>query len=332
MSAQEDIAKVAISMIEKRGRPAKKKAQKEMLQRCRGSDTISLALKYYAQVAFPKVMPIFPALLALSFEAAGGDSAKTELVGAAMMIIAASGDVHDDVIDCSTEKYGVKTVLGKFGAEVTIVVGDSLLMQGTNLLQEAIANVSKEKKQTIVEIVSSGLFEIGKAEIAEMSMKGKFGPKPKEFFELMRQKGIVAQTQFEVGSILGGADKETQKALSRIGSAIGTLLTIKDEFRDLTDLSELKHRLQNEYLPLPMIYAAQSPDVKDKIEALLEKEAPSESDVDAMALIVRNSDEVRKLNKTIKGIVEKEIKNIDTTKMGGNCQDIRLLLQALPEG
>jgi hypothetical protein len=117
----------AVAMIERRGRAAMDLAKQEILNTDYDNGIIASALKYHVQVNLPLVLPIFPALISLCYDLVKTDtSSKVNVnsVASAMVLIALSADIHDDVIDKSDVKYGKKTICGKFGQEIAILAGD----------------------------------------------------------------------------------------------------------------------------------------------------------------------------------------------------------------
>ncbi|MCL2643626.1 MAG: polyprenyl synthetase family protein, partial [Candidatus Bathyarchaeota archaeon] len=128
--SQLELHKAAVAMVKHRGNFVMTKAMQKILNTTYDSGgVLDSALKHYAKANLPLVKPLFPTLMSLSYEAATGSTQKngeTDSVALAMLFIAFSADVHDDVVDCSDVKYGKRTVCGRFGSEVALLVGDVL--------------------------------------------------------------------------------------------------------------------------------------------------------------------------------------------------------------
>ena len=112
-------------------------ARKSMLHQFKDESICSQALQYFSKVTLHNALPVFPALLSMACEAVGGEPEKTIPLGEAIVFISAAADLHDDVIDQSFEKGSKQTVSGKFGADVAILAGDILLVEGLRKLYEA---------------------------------------------------------------------------------------------------------------------------------------------------------------------------------------------------
>src|SRR4030042_4858081 len=142
------LTEIAIGIIDRRGKFALNEASKRIQEYRYSNGLISEALNYYANKIFPRVLPIFPALINLSCEAVGGKPEETRPLAVAMLLITASGDIHDDVIDRSTSKFQRKTIYGKYGKDIALLAGDALLVYGMSLLQN-IESLSIDQKEAI---------------------------------------------------------------------------------------------------------------------------------------------------------------------------------------
>jgi geranylgeranyl diphosphate synthase type II len=319
----------ALNIIEKRGKDALEDAVLEILESHHDGGEISTALKYYAKNILPRVLPIFPALTSLACEIVGGNSEKTRAIAAAMMLITSSGDIHDDIVDKSTYKFGRKTVFGKYGSDIALLVGDALLVQGTTLLQDRCESQFPVQRKLIASLIAKAFFEIGKAEAIEISLWKKTNVTPQEYYKVIKLKGSVAELQCRIGGILGGADEKTLEAVTNYGRVVGTLSTIKDEFMDLLNYSEFRHRISNELSPYPMLCAFQNDSMKKQISLITEKTSFSREEFQTITKLVLKSKEVKTLIAKIKNLSEKELKNNILLRNNKKGKEAVILLQAL---
>jgi geranylgeranyl pyrophosphate synthase len=326
-----DIENAAVAMVERRGRAVMNKAKHELLNAVCDNGELALALKHYANVNLPLVMPIFPALMSLSYEAVTNNIEKTEIeqVATAMVLLAFSADIHDDIIDQSTVKYGKKTVYGKFGPEIAILTGDALLIQCNTLLNQAYEFLAPKQRQNISILVSETFFELSSAEVLELKLRKKAVIEPDEYFEIMRLRGVFAELQCKIGGIIGQADNKTLNSLASYGRTVGMLGTIKDEFTDMLNASELKHRIKFEYPPLPILYATQNKTLKSTIKKLLEQPEYSQTTIKKIINLTLKSEDTCKLKHKINEQINKELKNPIITTKNSVKPDASLLLQAL---
>lgn len=327
---QVEVEDAAVAMIERRGRAAMEKAKQEILSTAYDNGAIASALKYYAKVNLPLVMPIFPALMSIAYETAKGKQEKddVESVAAAMVLIAFSADIHDDIIDQSDVKYTKKTVCGKFGAGIALLAGDALMIQGNTLLHQACEKLSPKQRHEISSLIPKALFEISTAEALEIKLSKKGAIDPDEYFEILQLKGVVAEIQCRIGAIIGQADNDTLEALASYGRTVGLLGTIKDEFGDMFNGQELEHRIKFEVPPLPLIYAVQDEKVNAEVKALVEQ-FDSKAAAKKIAKLVLESEGAGKLRHKICDKIGQERKNMLLMEENGVEHEAILLLRAL---
>jgi geranylgeranyl pyrophosphate synthase len=307
MHPKSERIEMALRVIDKRGRSAMERARQEILASQYDGGVVSSAIRYYASVTLPGVLPLFPALISIACEAVGGKTEKIEAISAAMALITSAGDIHDDLIDKSTTKYSKKTVFGEFGSGITLLAGDALLVQGLTLLHGECESLTEKQRQAISSLIPEAFFEISKAEAEEIQLMTKTVITPREYFDVIRLKGTVAEAMCRIGGILGNADEKTLESLGNYGRTIGILSTIKDEFGDICDTLELQHRLLNECPPLPMLYALQNPQIRSKVESLIENSNLTKKDAKKITKVILDSEEVRKLTKEMSQLAKNEL-------------------------
>ena len=323
------LTEIAIDIIEKKGNFALAEASRQILQTKYDEGLISEALKYYAKRIFPRVLPIFPALINVSCEAVGGKPERANSVAVAMLFITASGDIHDDIIDKSTNKFDRQTVFGKYGPEITLLAGDVLLTQGLSMFQKSSESLSAEQRVDILNLITEAMIELTAAEASEISLWKKRNLTPEECFEVIRHKGSVAELHCRIGGIIGSADEKTLFEVREYGRLIGILSTMKDEFIDLENFSELKNRINNEMPPYPMVCALQNKTLKKQILPIIINQSFSEKDLPFVIELTLSSAEVIKLKSELKEMVEKEISKNKLLKDSKNGEEACLLLKAL---
>ena len=313
MIAEPDLVKNCVDIFRKRGNGALEKAKTEILTSPNYGGVVSSALKYFARVTLRGVLPVFPGLTSLSCEAAGGNPEKTIDVGAALLLIASASDVHDDIIDKSTEKHNKKTVYGKFGAEIALLVGDALLFQGLTLLHRGCNSLSEEQKRKIVTLTNEAFFKISKAEAKETALKGKCDAPPEKFLEILRLKCVVPEVHCKIGAVIAGANSEMISKMGKFGKSYGVASSILEEFADLLTPDELENRIKNECPPLPLLYALKDPAVKQEILQLISKANISTSNLERVVAIVMELDEVRDICNKLKSSSRRRIRALPQT-------------------
>jgi heptaprenyl diphosphate synthase len=318
----------AISIIQSRGHLAQSKACNTILQTQYDQGTVCEALHYYAKDVLPRVLPIFPALISLSSRAFGATPKKTNPVAAAMLLVTASGDIHDDIVDNSTKKFAAQTIMGKYGRDTALLAGDVLLVQGIAALQNECCSLPSGTGQKISDLVCSAMFELAKAEAIETSLWQKRKVSPQEYFEVIRHKGAVAELHCRVGGLIGGAEKENLENLKSYGRTIGVLAVLKEEFVDLSNPMELRHRIKHELPPYPMLCALENDALREKFE--VDKKGEFE-DLPLVVEAVLGSLEVGKIQADFSEFGRKELACNPLFDGGGRAGEMRVLLEALTD-
>jgi Geranylgeranyl pyrophosphate synthase len=269
MSDNSELMLTIRGIIEKRGKAAQNKAKQEVLNTQYSGGVINTALKYFVRVNAKNSLPVFPALVHMSCEAAGGDPETTNDVSAALILIAWAADIHDDIIDNSTHKFSHRTIFGKFGVAVALLTGDALIAQGYHLLYQACKTLNTYQRDKILNLISQVIFEISRAEVKDVNLRNSPNLSPADALVALRLKAAVPALHCMIGGIMGNADEKTITALKNYGETFGTLALIVEEVMDVTDYEELNNRIRNEYLPLPILYANQDIDASRQIQQLI---------------------------------------------------------------
>ena len=269
-SSQEEMMEQVQKIFEERGRKALEMARKTVLEEKIECKEAREALKYFITEYWHDVAR--PALLSLCCEAVGGDPEVTIPIAIPLSLISGGIDIHDDIIDQSKIKDSRPTVLGKFGKDIALLVGDALIFKGLTLLHEAVEKgVPAEKIQVISSIIKRMFFELGEAEALELQFRGRTDVTPKEYLHVVRKKAADVEAHTRISAILGGGSKEEIEVLGEYGRLLGMIIILRDDWIDMVDFEEIAHRIKRECLPLPLLYALQSPKTKSKLSSILLK-------------------------------------------------------------
>jgi len=312
-------------LLEKRGRKAYEVAKEEILNEEIEYEPVRDALEYFIQELWHNFQ--HPALLSLACESVGRKSQDTTFIGAALVLLTGAADIHDDIIDQSETKDSKPTVLGKFGRDIALLVGDALLLKGFTLLSKACKDLPEKQGQRIMELVREAFFEIGIAEAKEASFRGNWDLVAEEYLDIIRMKAAIADVTARIGAIVGGGSLDEIEALGKYGRTLGILATIRDEFIDVFEPDELKNRAKNECLPLPILYAFRDQKTKNKITSVLNKREFREDDAYNIVQTIISRKDVQDLKKEMKLLLENGVKLLKTSANRRIAQTLRNMLQ-----
>ena len=328
--SQEEMMEQVQKILEERGRKALEMARKTVLEEEIECKEVREALKYFMTEYWHDVAR--PALLSLCCEAVGGDPEVTIPVAIPLSLISGGIDIHDDIIDQSKTKGARPTVLGKFGKDIALLVGDTLLFKGFTLLHKAVEKgIPTEKGAVIVDIIKNTFFELGDAEALELKFRGRIGTTPEEYLRVVRKKAADVEAHTRISAILGGGSKEEKEALGEYGRLLGMLILLRDDLIDMIDLEEAAHRIEKEHLSLPILYALQNPEIRSTLGPLLLKKTITKKDAEKILAVVDEARGFNRVEEFMQELAQDAYDRVETIKK--NKEYLILLIKGmlLPE-
>lgn len=323
MGDKENLKRITAEM-ERIGKKACEIATEAVMNEKYDCNLLYKAIDYFVREFWGNFL--HPALVAIACEAVGGDPEKTTLVGASLVLLTGAADVHDDIIDKSKTKGTKETVFGKFGEDISLLVGDALLFEGLVLLDIACKNFPEEIGKAVKELIKRGFFELGAAEAMETTFKGNWNIHPEMLFEVIRRKSAVAEATARAGAIIGNATSNQVEDWGKIGRILSISSSIKSEFVDMFEAEELMNRRDNESLPLPILYAISNPKIKSEIARILKKRKLDDDDAMKVADVVLETKEVKRLKAEMHSLVKEGNNILNKYK---KCSKAKLLIHLL---
>jgi geranylgeranyl pyrophosphate synthase len=295
-------SEMLVEELKRRSSKALQLARKTILAEKTQSGNALEALEYYTLHWNDFTHPGF---FSIACEAVGADLDAVLPVQAAITMMAAAFDIHDDLIDESRAKHGIQTVFGKFGKDIALLLGDAFLIEGFALLDESIAELPRKKMKEALETFKIALFELGNAHALELDMKLGGKVLPNAYLRILEMKASSIEADMRIGALVGGGTKEEIQTLAEFGRILGILATLREEFVDVYEVEELENRVHNECLPIPILYAMENRESARKIKKLLAKHGMTREDIDTLADIVFKSKSVMRLKKKMQDLVER---------------------------
>jgi geranylgeranyl diphosphate synthase type I len=329
-SNQKDVINQVQEMLKERGKKALEMARKTVLEEKIESEEVSEALKYFITDYWHDVAR--PALLSIVCEAVGGDPNVTIPIAIPMSLISGAIDIHDDIIDQSESKGTRPTVFGKFGKDIALLVGDALLFKGFNLLQQAVEKgVSTEKVSIISDIIKKTFFELGDAESLELRFRGRTDITPEEYLRVVKKKAADVEAHTRISAILGNGTKEEVEALGEYGRLLGILIILRDDMIDTIDTEETLHRIRQEHISLPIIYALQNPETQSTLSKICRKKKILENDYEKILFSVVKSKGLDLVDNYMQNIAHEATERIKIVKKNINHLHLMINGMMMPE-
>ena len=322
-------AEKMLIILDEKSEKARKLVKQTILEEKLSQEKINQAIEQYISRWNDTTRP---GTLALSCEAAGGEIDKTVPLQTALLLIDATMDIHDDIIDESLAKRNIKTIYGRLGKQAALLIGDAFIVKGFSQLHKAIENLPQERQNLIMNEINNFLLEVVDAHIIEAELKArKWSLKPETYLQVLTKKAADIDGHMKVGAIFGGGSPSDVEILSKFGRNIGLLLVIRAEFIDLFESDELTNRVKNECLPLPILYAIQNKTCKRKIKKILTKDKINNEDCAIILEIVDNSLEVSILKKYLQKIAGDSIQILNNINKSQARSDLKTFATSLLE-
>ncbi len=164
--------------------------------------------------------------------------------------------VHDDIIDGAEIRRGRPSVNQVWGNEITVLMGDWLYMT-------AFETALKERSFEVLDILTSLTRKMTEGELVQLTQIGNAAITVDEYLDIIRRKtAYLFSACTEIGSILGGASKRQQRALSVFGLNLGMAFQLIDDVLDFTSTDNILGKpagndLREGKVTLPVIYLIQ---------------------------------------------------------------------------
>lgn len=281
----EKLSQYVLQLFEERGKEASETAKKAILEEAEEIEyaPVREALRYLAGYWVDTTRP---ALLSIACEAVGGDPNAANPIAAPLTLICEAVDLHDDIIDQSVKKKNHLTLYGKFGKDITMLIGDALLFKGFTLLNEAETEISHEKMEAILRITKNLFFELGEAEALEISFRRRLDVRVEDYLSMVRRKAADFEAYMRISATLANASKKETETLAQYGRILGVLVILGDDNSDMFDTNELANRIANEALPFPILLALENEKLRKKLLPVLQKRKVTKKEADGILGLV----------------------------------------------
>ncbi len=195
--------------------------------------------------------------------------------------------LHDDVIDSSELRRGVKTSNSIWGNQSSILVGDYLFSRCFEMMVEDGSN-------EILKLLSSTSSTIAQGEVLQLEHKGEIDLLEETYFNIISMKtAALFAAATRVGACIGNRSKKEKDALESYGKNLGLAFQIADDALDyLSTKTIFGKEIGKDFfegkttLPLVIIFQKANSEEKKFLTDLFKKEERNEDDFsETLALI-----------------------------------------------
>ena len=171
--------------------------------------------------------------------------------------------LHDDVVDASELRRGLKTANVVWGNEAGVLVGDFLYSRAFQM-------IASLNNTNVLEVLANATNLLAEGEVMQLINRNKATMDESSYMEVIRRKtAMLFSAAAEIGTIIANANFEAQKAMAKFGLHLGNAFQIIDDLLDYTASPEVIGKnigddLAEGKLTLPLIYALQECNDKQK--------------------------------------------------------------------
>lgn len=216
-----------------------------------------------------------PILVLLSAAICKGVTDKTIQTAVSLELLHTASLVHDDVVDNSPMRRGVKAIQEQWSNKIAILVGDYLLAKVIGLLAEL-------RNTTILGIVSEVGAALSSGELIQLHDGESMWISEEQYLRVIQHKTAhLFAACCEAGAVSSGATARQSHALKQFGMYLGLCFQLKDDVFDFSDIEDLGKPTMNDIrdgkATLPIIKSLQratkeeANQIKELAEALANK-------------------------------------------------------------
>lgn len=170
--------------------------------------------------------------------------------------------IHDDVVDESYERRGFFSINALWRSKIAVLMGDYLLSKGLLLSVQ-------HKAYDLLEIVSEAVREMSEGELLQIQRSRTLNITQEQYFEIIRKKtATLISACAASGAKSVGCNDDVVNNMKLFGEYVGISFQIKDDLFDYQDKGLIGKPTGNDIkekkLTLPLIYALQNSDAKEK--------------------------------------------------------------------
>jgi octaprenyl-diphosphate synthase len=175
-----------------------------------------------------------PALVLFSAKLNGQSQKEALYLAQTVELIHLATLLHDDIIDGANLRRRKKTVNSLFGNKLSLLMGDYLYAQASDLISEL--NIP----QAIYKKLALATKAMCTGEIKEFSNENKPNLIEEEYFSIIEQKtASFISVCCDIGAVLSGLTGKQIKALSLYGKYLGLAFQVADDCLDFSGQKDL---------------------------------------------------------------------------------------------
>lgn len=172
-----------------------------------------------------------PLLTLASAQVCGAQNDRPQLLAGAVELIHAATLLHDDVVDDSALRRGLKTANVVFGNKESVLVGDFLFARSFELMV-------KTGSLRVLDVLSKASSTIAAGEVLQLTTEADTATSYATYVEVIRAKtAALFAAAAEAGAIVADADADKVEGLRQYGENFGIAYQIIDDTLDYVSVA-----------------------------------------------------------------------------------------------
>ena len=201
--------------------------------------------------------------------------------------------LHDDVIDNSDLRRGIKTSNAIWGNQSSILVGDYLLSRCFEMMIE-------DGSQEVLKLLSSTSSKIAQGEVLQLEYKGEIDILEETYFDIINSKtAALFAAASRIGACITDRNKKEKDALESYGRNIGLAFQIADDALDYYSTKTIfgKEIGKDFYegkvtLPIIFVYQKANRDERNFLEKIFRKINRSKEEFQEVQNLIKKYDSI----------------------------------------
>ncbi len=181
--------------------------------------------RYVLRKRGKRLRPSLVLLVSRLFEA---DRNEAVFLASIVELLHTASLIHDDIVDKADTRRGVDSVHTKWGANITVLLGDYLYIKSIGLSLNALHG-------QVIRILADVSARMIEGELGECAVSGDLGITESQYLQILENKtAALFSACCRIGALLGGAGPDEERDLGEYGRMIGLCFQIIDDLLDIT--------------------------------------------------------------------------------------------------
>ena len=196
--------------------------------------------------------------------------------------------LHDDVVDKSDLRRGIKTSNAIWGNQSSILVGDYLLSRCFEMIVE-------DGSQEVLKLLSSTSSKIAQGEVLQLAHKGEADLLEENYIKIINLKtAALFSAATRVGACVAGLEKKKKEALESYGKNLGLAFQIADDALDYFSKEKIfgkeigKDFFESKVtLPVIIVFQKANPIERTFLKNLFKKDVKEKEDFNSVLKLIK---------------------------------------------